>query len=274
MSLYILQSLPPRGFAESAEFAHTLVALNMKRCPACNADVIEWHSFCPECNLNIPSYGLKDRPVSEYRSKVDRSWTTWVLIAGLFSGSGLLAKTIDWRELGHLLQGHTMSAEDVAKFNLSANEKLARRRVVHNRNAETGIASTTSTDNVAFPLPSPTIQLTVTQPAALNSIASDRDPLQTRQLAPARPEVAPDVEIQQIEAAPTDKTGIVTINCPVPARVYINGQYSGITPRTVHLNAGEHQVRLVAEGYLEWSSLVRVRNRQQMGVLASMTRAE
>lgn len=167
-----------------------------------------------------------------------------------------------------------MSAEDVARFNQSANEKLARRRVVRNRNAETGIASTSSTDNFAFPLPSPTVQLTVSQPAALNSIAGDREPLQSRHLAPARPEVAPDVEIQQIEAAPTDKTGIVTINCPVPARVYINGQYSGITPRTVHLNAGEHQVRLVAEGYLEWSSLVRVRNRQQMGVLASMTRAE
>jgi len=84
----------------------------------------------------------------------------------------------------------------------------------------------------------------------------------------------PGVLIEQIDPPPTDSTGLLTISAYAPARIYIDGQYSGVTPRTVHLLAGEHQVRLVADGYVEWSSRVSVKKQQQMGVLASMTRSE
>jgi len=225
--------------------------------------------------FHIPSYGSPERPTSAYRSKVDRSWTTWVLIAGFIVGSGLLVRTIDWKELGHLLQGQTMNADEVAKVNESVNEKLARRRVNRNRKAEQSDGSTTPlTANSDLPLPTPTVDIASVQSGAVPGNATEREVTLARHNGFSRPEVAPEVEIQQIEAAPTDQSGIVTINCPVPARVYIDGQYSGVTPRTIHLNAGEHQVRLVADGYLEWNSKVRVRSRQQMGVLASMTRAE
>ncbi|MFZ4984754.1 MAG: PEGA domain-containing protein, partial [Blastocatellia bacterium] len=113
--------------------------------------------------------------------------------------------------------------------------------------------------------------------SASGAATVDREPNLTAYAsynARAGAEATPDVEIQQVEAAPTDRTGIVSINCQVPARIYINGQYSGTTPRAVHLNAGEYQIRLVSDGYLEWNSKVKVRDRQQMGVLASMTRAE
>ena len=246
----------------------------MKICPNCKSDVIEWHSYCPECKLHIPSFGSQDRPTTTYRSKVDRSWTTWVLIAGFITGSGLLARTIDWNELGHLLQGQTMSADEVAKVNESVNQKLARRRVNRVRQTEGGDAPNIQNIVPNLPLPTPTVDIAAAQPAATPGTATERDVVMARHNTTSRTEVAPDVDIQQIEAAPTDQTGIVSINCPVPARVYINGQYSGMTPRKVNLNAGEHQVRLVADGYLEWNSKVRVRSRQQMGVLASMTRAE
>ena len=82
------------------------------------------------------------------------------------------------------------------------------------------------------------------------------------------------VLIEQTDPPPTDSTGLLTISAYAPARIYIDGQYSGVTPRTVHLLAGDHQVRLVADGYVEWSSRVSVKKHQQMGMLASMTRSE
>ncbi|MFM8393436.1 MAG: PEGA domain-containing protein [Acidobacteriota bacterium] len=196
------------------------------------------------------------------------------MIVGFITGSGLLARTIDWKELGHLLEGQTMSADEVAKVNESVNQKLARRRVNRGRQNEGDASLPNQPTETNLPLPTPTVDIVTAQAAAIPGTATEREVVMARHNSASRAEVAPDVEIQQIEAAPTDQTGIVSINCPVPARVYIDGQYSGVTPRTVHLNAGEHQVRLVADGYLEWNSKVRVRSRQQMGVLASMTRAE
>lgn len=254
------------------------VALIMKRCPNCKCEVIEWHSFCQDCHVHIPSYVASERTVSTYRGKVDRSWTTWLLIAGFVTGSGLLAGSIDWLQLSQLLRGQTMTAEEVARVNESVREKLDRRRVSRGRAGQMVDGSASQSGAVvASAAPTPVETATDGATPAASSTSSERGAsLASYASYSARTgaEIAPDVEIQQVEAAPTERTGIVSINCQVPARIYINGQYSGTTPRAVHLNAGEYQIRLVSEGYLEWNSKVRVRDRQQMGVLASMTRAE
>jgi len=209
---------------------------------------------------------------------VDRSWTTWLLIAGFVTGSGLLAGTIDWRQLSQLLRGQTMTAEEVARVNESVRVKLDRRRVSRGRAGQVGESSVPQSETVvASAAPTPLeVATNGARPASASANTEREVSLASYASYNARTgsEMAPDVEIQQVEAAPTERTGIVSINCQVPARIYINGQYSGTTPRAVHLNAGEYQIRLVSEGYLEWNSKVRVRDRQQMGVLASMTRAE
>jgi len=254
------------------------VALKMKRCPNCKSEVIDWHSFCQDCHTHIPSFAVPERPVSTYRGKVDRSWTTWLLIGGFVAGSSLIVGTMDWRGLSQLLRGQTMTAEEVARVNESVREKLARRRVSRGRvGAATG-AEISATDTLVTAGTS--VESASTPPAlqpSIQPVAVEREtPAATFASygTKATPESAPDVEIQQVEASPTDRSGIVSINCQVPARIYINGQFSGTTPRAIHLNAGEYQIRLVAEGYLEWNSKVRVRDREQRGVLASLTRAE
>lgn len=250
----------------------------MKRCPNCKCEVVEWHSFCQDCHVHIPSYAAPERTVTTYRGKVDRSWTTWLLIAGFVTGSGLLAGTIDWRQLSQLLRGQTMTAEEVARVNESVRVKLDRRRVSRGRAGQVGESSVPQSETVvASAAPTPLeVATNGARPASASANTEREVSLASYASYNARTgsEMAPDVEIQQVEAAPTERTGIVSINCQVPARIYINGQYSGTTPRAVHLNAGEYQIRLVSEGYLEWNSKVRVRDRQQMGVLASMTRAE
>jgi hypothetical protein len=65
-------------------------------------------------------------------------------------------------------------------------------------------------------------------------------------------------------------TALLTIKSYVPARVYIDGAYSGVTPRSVKLVAGEHTVTLVADGFQEWTRKVRLNGQEQAGILASL----
>ncbi|MBK7598528.1 MAG: PEGA domain-containing protein [Acidobacteria bacterium] len=59
----------------------------------------------------------------------------------------------------------------------------------------------------------------------------------------------------------------------MPAKIYIDGHYSGPTPTTVRLTAGDHQVRLIADGYDEWTRRVKLKSRRQTAIMASMRRA-
>jgi hypothetical protein len=89
----------------------------------------------------------------------------------------------------------------------------------------------------------------------------------------ARPaEAEPTLEVETTSVLLPANTGLVTIKSYVPARVYIDGVYSGSTPRSVKLLAGEHTINLLAEGYHEYSRKVKVSGQQQVGILASMNK--
>ncbi len=67
-------------------------------------------------------------------------------------------------------------------------------------------------------------------------------------------------------------TGLVSIKSYVPARIYIDGIYSGVTPRSVKLLVGEHSISLMAGGYHEYTRVVKIAGQQQIGILASMSK--
>ena len=89
---------------------------------------------------------------------------------------------------------------------------------------------------------------------------------------------APEAEAgTEISLEPLDKTlsvntGLVTLNSYTRARIYIDGQFSGMTPRTIKLLSGEHTITLMADGYEEWTKKIRLNGRQQAGLMASMNR--
>jgi hypothetical protein len=87
---------------------------------------------------------------------------------------------------------------------------------------------------------------------------------------PAEPE--PQLEVETTGVLLPPNTGLVTIKSYVPARVYIDGVYSGSTPRSVKLLAGEHTLSLLAEGYHEYSRKVKISGQQQVGILAAMSK--
>jgi hypothetical protein len=76
--------------------------------------------------------------------------------------------------------------------------------------------------------------------------------------------------VEQIDAKSAGETGFVSVNSYTPARIYVDGQFSGVTPRTIRLTAGDHQIRLIADGYEDWTRRVRLKARQQVGIMASM----
>ena len=71
----------------------------------------------------------------------------------------------------------------------------------------------------------------------------------------------------------SQEEALLSINSIVTAKIYIDGQYSGATPTTVRLTAGDHQVRLIADGYDEWTRRVKLKSRRQTAIMASMRRA-
>ena len=72
----------------------------------------------------------------------------------------------------------------------------------------------------------------------------------------------------------SQEEALLSINSIVTAKIYIDGQYSGATPTTVRLTAGDHQVRLIADGYDEWTRRVKLKSRRQTAIMASMRRAQ
>lgn len=85
-------------------------------------------------------------------------------------------------------------------------------------------------------------------------------------------ESAAEISLEPLDKTLSNNTGLVTLNSYTRARIYIDGQYSGTTPRTVRLLAGEHSITLIADGYEEWSKKIRLNGRQQMGLMASMNK--
>lgn len=85
-------------------------------------------------------------------------------------------------------------------------------------------------------------------------------------------ETSPKLEVEAAGVLLHPNTGLVTIKSYVPARVYIDGVYSGSTPRSVKLLAGDHTISLLAEGYHDYSRKVKVSGQQQLGILASMNK--
>lgn len=88
----------------------------------------------------------------------------------------------------------------------------------------------------------------------------------------AKKEPEPNLELESSSANLNAKIGLLTIKSYVPARVYIDGTFSGVTPRSIKLLTGDHAITLMANGYHEYSRVVKVNGQQQIGILAAMNK--
>jgi hypothetical protein len=81
-----------------------------------------------------------------------------------------------------------------------------------------------------------------------------------------------ELDVEPVGVLFSPNIGLLTIKSYIRARVYIDGQFSGYTPRSVKLSTGEHRLTLLADGYEEWSRNLRLKGNQQIGIMAALVK--
>lgn len=103
-------------------------------------------------------------------------------------------------------------------------------------------------------------------------IVSEPNLLEAKPILPRPVEAEANLEVDTTKTLLQPNIGLLSIKSYVPARVYIDGVYSGVTPRSVKLLAGDHSISLMANGYHEYSRTIKVAGQQQIGILASLSK--
>jgi PEGA domain len=150
------------------------------------------------------------------------------------------------------------------------------------------VASTAQANNNSRLVIASNVQpvLAIRNPTVIHNSADSLPRRKQKVITPVRHEIPPAPEFTNVNSSNSElrlevdssavvlqkNIGLVSINSYVPARIYIDGQFSGMTPRAVKLVAGEHNISLLADGYREYSRKVKVDGHQQIGMVASMAK--
>lgn len=261
------------------------------QCPKCQAEVPEWHFYCPNCCTQVQTYKPEiERPP---RGRFERAGArvleamVWMLIIAALVLTG---RAVQWNEIFAAIRGYTDVSEKSGTD--SKVKRASRTRSDEDRPDKAPMVAKTA--EVSRQEKKDAVESVRAMPQKIEELPSVEDHPQSQKpglpAAPVRVENAPVVTapdstsksairsasvdahrgIEQVDAKKSGDTGLVVINSYTPARIYINGQFSGITPRTIKLTPGDHQIRLIADGYADWTRRVRLETKQQIEVMASM----
>lgn len=274
------------------------------KCHQCSHVVKIWQTFCPSCGIRLQSKSfstINETPAPAEPSRQRRTLRKTLQFALLALAVILLASAV---RLGPPQVNPV--AKEAAKAVAVATPTPATTPTSEPSPvptpppptvAETKLAPINLLTDVfglgstAKPAPPKAVKTTTTSPAE-PPVASSADEAPAKKLGksammpppppsipntpPPPPTRAPDTEANlEVEATPTllqANVGLVSIKSYVPARIYIDGRYSGVTPRSVKLLAGEHSISLMAGGYQEYTRRVKVSGQQQIGILASLSK--
>ena len=262
------------------------------RCPKCRTEVSDWHFYCPNCHTLVSAHSPTENKISQ--GMVERAGMRLVnVIIGIVVIGALvwMARAIKWNELIGLIRGEAGASTEMKK------EPAPRSNSPNVRRKENSPSPTPHTDPgkpekkmsaesvremphkieelapiaepPSSPKPAPTPVKPVTNDPLNSTPVSSAQSVQANlPLRPARE--GTELGVEQIEVRQQAEVGYLTINSYTSARIYVDGQFSGVTPRTVKLAPGEHQIRLMTDGYEDWARRIRLNSRQQVGIMASM----
>ena len=249
------------------------------QCPKCQAEVSEGHFYCSNCQAQVQTY----EPEVEIsrRGRFERAGArllnalVWVAI---ISALVLIGRMALWTELIAAIRGEpaiSEKAETDSKAKRASSLRSDKGRLdgktpktANDKTPKAANDKTPKAANDKTPKAAKVVQV---------SGGEKNDPVKSLPATPQKVEELPPAQdqpqsqkgVERIGAKNSDETGLV-INSHTPAKIYINGQFSGITPRTIKLNTGDYQIRLIADGFEEWTRRVRVKNKQQVEINASM----
>ncbi|MGH9839543.1 MAG: PEGA domain-containing protein [Blastocatellia bacterium] len=265
------------------------------KCPQCRSEVADWHFYCANCHALVndpdPSAAKAVEGMVERAGRRLLDLLFGIFIVGLLI---LMARTIEWKNLLRAIQGNaSYPAETKGGHNGRKNPEPSRGPDDSNQNAGgTGgrdgngknrkAESVRSMPQTIEELPSPEgspssgkVNSKVGFTKTDNSTsATSPEPKSTPKSAPSKPirpiEEGAQLGVERLESKQDAAVGLIAISSYTPARIYVDGQFSGLTPRTVKLAAGDYQIRLIADGYEDWTRRVKLNSRQQIGIMASM----
>lgn len=245
-------------------------------CPQCQNEFPDWHFYCPQCRTQVQDY-LAEEPISQptMLERVGRVMLD-LLVLLFFVGAGvLLWRAIKWQDLFNQFQPTAGVAAPAA-------DNRPPRPPSATKHSTEPAAQPSKPTAASKPERTPTVESVRQMPQKIEELATAEEATPKPTPTPGKPDTvqpasqsstAPDkaaLSVEQIDARQSEAAGFVAVNSYVPARIYVDGQFSGVTPRTVRLAAGNHQIRLIAEGYEDWTRRVQLKSRQQIGVMASL----
>lgn len=257
-------------------------------CPKCQAKVADGHFYCPICRTMIHSNIEEEAEAN--RGLVERAGSVLfnlLLIGFIIAGSVVVARQINWQELIDQFKGKPEGRMKVERTETRPRAGSNAARPGDSVVAAAAPAEMKKSDRPAGvesvrALSQKIEELPTLEEVAKNSAApaiqtrsetteSNRDAEPRSSTKPVQtPRPNPALGAEQIDAKQSGDAGFVTINSYVAARIYVDGQFSGVTPRTVKLTSGDHQIRLIADGYDDWTRRVRLKSKQQVGLMASL----
>jgi hypothetical protein len=264
------------------------------RCPKCRTEVSDWHFYCPNCHTLIGDYSPSGgKAGSGMVERAGMRLVNLILAALVISALVLMARAIKWNDL---MTQMGLSRRDAGAPTEVKKEQTPRSNPSNARRKENSPAAPASMDTgkpekkngaesvremphkieelsptEASPSP-PKPTPTPTKPAPNELVTSVAETKQAN--APPRlARESVELGVEQVEVKNDGEVGYLTINSYAPARIYVDGQFSGLTPRTLRLASGDHQIRLIADGYEDWTRRIRLKSRQQVGIMASLKKA-
>jgi hypothetical protein len=227
------------------------------RCPKCQAEVQEWHFYCQNCHIQVQGYGPETE--NHTRGRVERAGARVInALVGILVITVLVltARAVQWTEIYAAIRGDAVAPA-------RADTAPKARRALHAKSDASRTEDKDSTPAKITEEPKgkkDTATTPETNPAAKSETDAASD--------------APPTGVESMNAMSGDAEGLVAINSDVPARIYINGQFSGTTPRTVKMKVGDLQIRLIADGYDDWTRRIKLKSRQQLGITAAMKKRD
>jgi cytoskeletal protein RodZ len=262
------------------------------QCPNCLIEFSDLHFYCPNCRTSVLDYepeGKKGR-----RGRIERVGVRILnLLLGLFiiGGLVLMGRAVRWSELFTAI---SRNVDVSAETSSSPRAERASRTRTATPSRDEDSATPARTGVSVASKKSPGVESVREMPQQIEELPAVEDqpqgtkpavsPSKTEGPSPGTsPQSTLDLRtetqtsgnnvqlgIEEIDSKTDVETGVVAINSYTTARIYINGQFSGLTPRTIKLSAGDHQIRLIADGYEDWTRRIRLKKQQQVGIMASM----
>ncbi len=223
------------------------------KCPECQGEVPALHFYCPHCRAEMPLQATAEiSAAADKAAKSDRKERAERAAAFRRNGTRLHSRKlyeIGWQAMQWVLSLGVLGGSFIAYQRV--NWQSAAHRVNEVASAVRPVEAAAGSNNPSGKL-------------------ADKSSAQ-RGAMTTTTKVAANEKGKPLALQPTATAGLLIVKSPAAAaRIFVNGKFVGNTPHSFTLNAGEHQLRLEADGFQAWTRAVAIRGNQQIGIMAAL----